>query len=467
MISAIKAMFSRMSAAIKASMPHIYGTIEKAIDRVRAVLPWGLDKPDLLLRPAIIRRHIFAGSILVAVLIFGLGGWASTAEISGALIAQGSLVVDSNIKKVQHPTGGVVGELFAHDGDHVKTGDILIRLDVTVTRANLAIVTKGLTELYARKARLAAERDGADTVAVPAELANHVDDPDVKEAFSSERRLFDLRRQSRLGQKQQLLERIAQLQQQITGLVAQQDAKDKEVGLIEQELQGVRDLWQRNLVQLSRLTSLEREEARLQGERGQLVAQSAEAKGKIAEIQLQILQVDQDLSSDVAKELRETDSKIGEYVERKVTAEDQLKRTDIRSPQDGIVFQSTANTVGGVITAGDPIMLIVPEVRQSSGRGQGRSQGHRPGPIRATRRTAVFIVQCAHDAGDQRRGGSHRSGYDSRPAYRTELLSRPHLDDRGRGQTPWRCETDAGHAGRGLHPDRRTHHAVLSGQAAA
>ncbi len=362
MISAIKAMFSRMSAAIKASMPHIYGTIEKAIDRVRAVLPWGLDKPG----PATaagnsIRRHIFAGSILVAVLIFGLGGWASTAEISGALIAQGSLVVDSNIKKVQHPTGGVVGELFAHDGDHVKTGDILIRLDVTVTRANLAIVTKGLTELYARKARLAAERDGADTVAVPAELANHVDDPDVKEAFSSERRLFDLRRQSRLGQKQQLLERIAQLQQQITGLVAQQDAKDKEVGLIEQELQGVRDLWQRNLVQLSRLTSLEREEARLQGERGQLVAQSAEAKGKIAEIQLQILQVDQDLSSDVAKELRETDSKIGEYVERKVTAEDQLKRTDIRSPQDGIVFQSTANTVGGVITAGDPIMLIVPE----------------------------------------------------------------------------------------------------------
>jgi HlyD family secretion protein len=113
-------------------------------------------------------------------------------------------------------------------------------------------------------------------------------------------------------------------------------------------------------VQLNRLTSLEREEARLQGERGQLVAAAAEAKGKISEIQLQILQIDQDLSSEVAKELRETDSKIGEYVERKVAAEDQLKRTDIRAPQDGIVFQSTANTVGGVIAAGDPIMLIVP-----------------------------------------------------------------------------------------------------------
>ena len=308
-----------------------------------------------------IRRHIFVGSVLVAVLAFGLGGWASTAEISGALIAPGSLVVDSNVKKVQHPTGGVVGELFVRDGDHVKAGDMLIRLDETVTRANLAIVTKGLTELYARKARLAAERDGADSVAVPKEFVGHVDDPDVKEALSSERRLFDLRRQDRLGQKQQLHERIAQLQQQITGLTAQQDSKDKQVALIEQELEGVRDLWRRNLVQLNRLTSLEREEAQLEGEHGQLVAQAAEARGKIAETELQIIQVDQDVFSDVAKELRETDSKIGEYVERKVTAEDQLKRTDIRAPQDGVVFQSTANTVGGVVTAGDPIMLIVPE----------------------------------------------------------------------------------------------------------
>ena len=308
-----------------------------------------------------IRRHITAGSILVGILVFGLGGWAATAQISGALIAQGSVVVDSNVKKVQHPTGGVVGELYVHDGDHVKEGQALIRLDETVTRANLAIVTKGLTELYARKARLAAERDGADSVAVPKELEKHLADADVQDALASERKLFELRRQARLGQKKQLQERITQLQQQISGLAAQQNAKDKEVGLIEQELVGVRDLYQKNLVQLNRLTSLQRDEARLEGERGQLVAQAAEAKGKIAEIELQIIQVDQDLSSDVAKELRDTDSKIGEYVERKVTAEDQLKRTDIRAPQDGIVFQSTANTVGGVIAAGDPVMLIVPE----------------------------------------------------------------------------------------------------------
>jgi HlyD family secretion protein len=247
------------------------------------------------------------------------------------------------VKKVQHPTGGVVGELFVRDGDHVKAGDVLLRLDETVTRANLAIVNKGLVEFYARKARLAAERDGADTMAVPPEVAGRLDEPDVKEALASERKLFELRHQDRLGQKQQLQERITQLQQQITGLAAQQSAKDKGIALTEQELQGVRDLWQKNLVQLNRLTSLQRDEARLEGERGQIIAQAAEVKGKIAEIQLQIIQVDQDLSSDVAKELREIDSKIGEYVERKITAEDQLKRTDIRAPQDGTVFQSTAN----------------------------------------------------------------------------------------------------------------------------
>jgi HlyD family secretion protein len=119
---------------------------------------------------ASIRRHIFAGAVLVTFLAVGVGGWASTAEISGALVTQGSVVVDTNVKKVQHPTGGVVGELRVHDGDRVKAGDILIRLDETVTRANLAIVTKGLTELYARKARLAAERDGAETVGMPKEL---------------------------------------------------------------------------------------------------------------------------------------------------------------------------------------------------------------------------------------------------------------------------------------------------------
>jgi len=179
--------------------------------------------------------------------------------------------------------------------------------------------------------------------------------------MDSERKLFNLRKTARSGEKAQLQERISQLGEEITGLAAQQNSKAKEIALVERELAGVRDLWNKNLVQLNRLTALEREAARLDGERGQLVASSAQAKGKIAETALQILQIDQDLASEVAKELREVDGKIGEFVERKVTAEDQLKRIDIRAPQDGSVFQLAVHTVGGVITAGDPIMLIVPE----------------------------------------------------------------------------------------------------------
>ena len=307
------------------------------------------------------RRHLVAAIVVTSILIIGVGGWGATAVISGAVVASGALVVDSNVKKVQHLTGGIVGELRVRDGDHVRANDIVVRLDETVTRANLAIITKGLDELMARKARLESERDGADTLVFPAQLLAGAGDPDRAAAMDSERKLFNLRKTARSGQKAQLSERIAQLGEEITGLTAQQNSKAKEIALIERELAGVRELWKQNLVQLTRLTALEREAARLDGEHGQLIAAAAQAKGKIAETTLQILQIDQDIASDVAKELREVDGKIGEFVERKVAAEDQLKRIDIRAPQDGTVFQLAVHTVGGVITAGDPIMLIVPE----------------------------------------------------------------------------------------------------------
>jgi HlyD family secretion protein len=307
------------------------------------------------------RWHLLAAAVVVFVLVVGVGGWGATAIISGAVVASGSLVVDSNVKKVQHPTGGIVGELRVRDGDHVRAGDIVVRLDETVTRANLAIVSKSLDELMARKARLECERDGWDTIIFPAELVAGASDPERAAIMDSERKLFNLRKTARNGQKAQLSERMAQLQEEIAGLSAQQNSKTKEITLVERELAGVRDLFKQNLVPLGRLTALEREAARLDGERGQLMSAAAQAKGKISEIALQILQIDQDLASEVAKELREVDGKIGEFIERKVTAEDQLKRIDIRAPQDGTVFQLAVHTVGGVITAGDPIMLIVPD----------------------------------------------------------------------------------------------------------
>jgi HlyD family secretion protein len=308
-----------------------------------------------------IRQHLIVGLSVVALLAGGLGGWASTAQISGALIAPGAIVVESNVKKVQHPTGGVVGEVRAHDGDVVKAGDVVVRLDDTVTKASLAIVTKNLDGLWARAARLEAEQRGLDKITFPPMLLNRTDDPDVKAVTASETKLFDVRVNGRIGQKAQLRERITQLNEEIAGLTAQEKAKDQEIALVEKELIGVRDLYDKHLVQLTRLTTLERDAARLSGERAQYIASRAQAKGKITETELQIIQVDKDLVSDVSKDLRETNDKIGEFVERKVTAEDQLRRVDIRAPQDGMVLQSTVHTVGGVITAGDAIMLIVPQ----------------------------------------------------------------------------------------------------------
>jgi HlyD family secretion protein len=308
-----------------------------------------------------IRLHLIVGLAVVTLLTCGIGGWASTAQISGALIAPGSIVVDSNVKKVQHPTGGVVGEVRARDGDRVKIGDILVRLDDTVTKASLAIVTKQLNGLWARSARLTAEQEGADHITFPPQIMEAMADPDVKSLVANEIKLFDVRSSGRAGQKAQLRERIAQLKEEIGGLEAQETAKTREIELIQKELVGVRELFAKNLVQISRLTVLERDATRLDGDRAQFIAQKAQAKGKIAETELQIIQIDKDLSSEVSKDMREINDKIGEYVERKVTAEDQLRRIDIRAPQDGMVLQSTVHTVGGVITAGDAIMLIVPD----------------------------------------------------------------------------------------------------------
>ncbi|WP_027584675.1 HlyD family type I secretion periplasmic adaptor subunit [Bradyrhizobium sp. Ai1a-2] len=308
-----------------------------------------------------IRLHLVIGLVVVLVVAGGFGGWASTVPISGALIAPGSVVVDSNVKKVQHPTGGVVGEVRVRDGDLVKTGDIVVRLDETVVKASLAIVVKTLNGLYARAARLEAEQQGLDKIVFPKALTDRADDPDVRDVLASETKLFEVRVNGRIGQKAQLRERITQLKEEIEGLKAQEVAKDKEIELVQKELVGVRQLFDQHLVQLTRLTTLERDAARLAGERAQYIAARAQAKGKITETELQIIQVDKDMLAEVSKDLREANDKIGEFVERKVTAEDQLRRIDIRAPQDGMVLQSTVHTVGGVITAGDAIMMIVPQ----------------------------------------------------------------------------------------------------------
>jgi len=315
---------------------------------------------DLIDPRASIRRHIVLGLAAVMLVAGGIGGWATTTEISGALIAPGSVVVESSARKVQHPSGGVVGEIAVTGGLNVAAGDILIRLDETMTRANLQIVSKTLDEMTTRRARLRAERDGASEMSWPSAFRNRRQDESIIELMADEQRLFELRSSTRLGQKRQLRERIAQLREEANGIVAQQAAKSQELVLVNNELEGVRELWSKQLIQMNRLTALEREAARLDGERAQLIAAAAQGRGKISEIELQITQIDRELASEVGRELREIDGKAGEYAERKVAAEDQLRRIDIRAPISGTVHELNVHTVGGVISAGEQLMLIVP-----------------------------------------------------------------------------------------------------------
>jgi membrane fusion protein, type I secretion system len=309
-----------------------------------------------------IRAHLVAIAAAALFLVLGVGVIGATTELAGAVIAAGALVVESSVKKVQHPTGGIVGELLVHDGSRVQVGDLLIRLDETMAQANLAMVDKSLAELYARRARLEAERDGGDAIEFPDDLLQSAQQQaDIGRVVTGERRLFELRRQAQDGQKAQLRERVSQLKEEVRGYTEQSAAKVKEIEFIGRELEGVRDLFSKNLIPISRVTALERDGARLEGERGQLVATIAQGKGKISETELQIIQVDQTMRSDVAKELADIRAKIAELVERRVTAADQLQRIDIRAPQAGVVHQLSFFTTGGVVAAGEQIMLIVPQ----------------------------------------------------------------------------------------------------------
>ncbi|ATN32511.1 rhizobiocin secretion protein rspE [Rhizobium sp. ACO-34A] len=307
-----------------------------------------------------IRNYSIAAAITIVVLLFGMGGWAATARLSGAVIGQGTVVVDGNTKKIQHREGGIVGKILVRNGSRVNAGDLLIQLDGTITRANLAIVAQQIDQLTARRLRLVAERDNASQMAAPPEVIQRTDETQIREYIAAEQTLFSARKETIDGQKAQLHQRIDQIGQETEGLVVRRKAKEEELSWIAQELVGVRNLNDQQLILFNRLAELERMRAQLDGERGQLIAEIARAATRITETELQVLQLDQDRRSEVITELRDVDNKLAELSEQRVTAEDQLKRIDILAPQSGFVHELSVHTVGGVITAGETIMQIVP-----------------------------------------------------------------------------------------------------------
>ncbi len=307
-----------------------------------------------------IRRHLFVASLAILTLVGGVGGWAMATNLAGAVLARGQFVVDSHVKTIKHPTGGVVGEIRVDEGDRVEAGEVLMHLDATETRANLSIVNKRLDELTIRRARLVAERDGLETIAFPGDLLARRDEPEIAAALQSERDVFAARRELRAGKRQQLTERIAQYRNEIAGLDQQAAALDRAIAVIKDELTGLRELQDKELVTAQRINALAREAATLDAQKGEVVASRARAAGQVAETRLQILQIEQDLKQEVTTELRENQAQTGEAVERRISAREELRRIDIVAPQAGVVHQLAVHASGAVISPGDPIMEIVP-----------------------------------------------------------------------------------------------------------
>lgn len=307
-------------------------------------------------------RHITAVTVLGIALVFGVGGWAMTTELSSAIVASGTVVVENNVKKIQHLTGGIVQEVLVKEGDAVKAGQILIKLDGTTVRANLSIVQNTLAQLYARRARLLAEQLGSDDFTIPEDLSQLISGTSTPGAVleESERKLFVSRKNALVGMKSQLASRKDQLSDETKGLTVQLAAIEDALKLIGEELAGLDKLYGKGLVSMQRLTELKRDRAQLEGDRGARLAARAQAAGKSSEIDLQILQLDEDRRTENAKELTDVEGKIAEYEDRRVAAMDQLKRIDIRAPLDGRIYQLAVHSVNGVINPGEVLMLVVP-----------------------------------------------------------------------------------------------------------
>lgn len=307
------------------------------------------------------RNYQIIGVIGLIVVAGGLGAWAALSSIQGAIIAHGVTTVESHSKKIQHREGGIIKKINVKEGQLVKAGELLIQLDQTDAKAQLAIYDGLLLELNAQAARLKALRDGADKITFPKQLLEQQKDPEVAEILSGQTKLFQALRATSAGRRNQLNERIAQLEKQISGLQSQLVSRKDQYKLISGELASLEELHKKGLVPVSRVLALKRERANLGGQEGQLVSNIAQARSKIGETKLQIIQLEDEDRGKILSELREVEAKLTENRERRIATAAKLRRTRIYAPRAGYVHQLTAHTIGGVVGPGEVIMLIVPK----------------------------------------------------------------------------------------------------------
>lgn len=310
------------------------------------------------------RRPLLLGTVAVALLVGGFGAWSVTATISGAVVAPGQIQVDQNRQVVQHPDGGVVEEIGVVEGAEVKAGDLLIRLDGSLLQSELAIVEGQLFEVQARRARLEAERDDADAPSVPESLLRVAEErPEVRELVEGQIKLFTARRDTLARQTEQLQKRAAQTRSQIEGIDAQIVAMEKQLDLIREELSDQRDLLERGLAQSSRVLALEREEARLMGQSGELIAARAQSEGRATEVELEIVRLAAERREEANTQLRDIGSSELELAERRRALTERIARLEIRAPVSGRVLGLQVTTPRSVVRPADPLLFLIPQDR--------------------------------------------------------------------------------------------------------
>ncbi|MDI7861381.1 HlyD family type I secretion periplasmic adaptor subunit [Rhizobiaceae bacterium n13] len=307
-------------------------------------------------------RHNWIGYLTLAFLVLGIGAWAFFTRINGAIIAGGIVEVETNRQVVQHQIGGVVGEVFVKDGEVVKAGQLLLRLDDTFDRAELAIVESQLYTLLGTTARLTAEQDDSESLTFDPELLERAaKDPEIKAIVDGQERLFRARRETADKQVSQLQERKQQVLEQITGLEQRTEALGDQLAIVEKELLGQNKLLKDKLTQASRVMALERDAAEIRGDISGAKANVAENRGKIAEIEIAILNIRVEMREESITTLRDIEGKIAELRQKRATALETLSRMEVRAPVGGAVFGLQVHARRSVVRAAEPMLYIIPQ----------------------------------------------------------------------------------------------------------
>jgi HlyD family secretion protein len=311
-----------------------------------------------------VRKPVVIGLLASMALVLGLGLWATLTNISGAVVAQGQIEVERDRQIVQHPDGGVVREILVVEGAKVAAGDPLIRLEGAGLRSELTIVEGQLSELIGRSARLVAERDEAEALTFPDDiLALAKTSPAVAQQIEGQSRLFEARRATLAEQRDLLARRIDQISAQSDGISAQSTALAKQLQLIEEELAAQQGLLEKGLAQAGTVLALQREEARLEGQLGELAAELARTAGLRTEIEIQISSLATQRREEATTELRQIGPMILELAERRRALTERIDRLEIRAPVSGIVLGLQVTTPLAVLRPADPVLYVIPQDR--------------------------------------------------------------------------------------------------------